>query len=658
MRKARGQEQNLAPDGYESKDSPSFAVEEKWAYSSAFILRTVCIAETGYVVASDGARVLSCISQTGEMVFRRQFNDRIASFSLSRDGANVVVILRDWTVILLDISGETIWETRLPGAGSACAMRVSDGTIFVGSSSGTVWLINRGGNVFDLLEFPAAVEFITFDHDEKAALVGNFGAFFGLLGDQNEVLWVKSLSTSCGRARFSRCGRHIILPAYGQGALLFDRDGRDGRSFRVQRPVAFGACLGGGASGGSVLLGTIDGKLLLLTQDGAVLGQYDLPCRPTHWDTDASCSSLAVSDETGSVLQYELVAGASTRFDFLEHGDGTMGQVEKSPVYSVRLCRRASSSFQAQMKVLPGGKYMVCASSDGRVWMYDERGKELRVASLGAPVFDLCVASRSYCFAAATEGYLHLFGHDRLLWRKRIGTAMLAVNGAGNRVATMDLAGNVYVFDSDGELLRTVRESGDARYFLISPSGEDVVLAEKSRAILFDFRGRQVFSVEAMAGRDRLAMDDERLYVGLADGTVRALDMIGRQLWSAPIGEPVARIRPFEDGVFVTSTAKSAFFIGAEGEIRWRESLTSGRSIVSRNQRREFVEVLRVKKSLVCIALGGEMLWKVLLQGTGRNVSVDSSGEFIGAFDGISVWLFPVSDFTPREPGRFDYLEI
>jgi len=654
LRRARGREEDLASEMPISDGVPSLTLQERWVYSSAIVLNPLSVSVTGHVAAADGDRTLCCIAPDGKLVFTRRFEDRIRTFRLSRDGAYLFVSLFNNTSFLLDSAGETLWEIRHPDVISASDIRISDGAVIVGGPSQAVCVFNRDGRQVSSLALGAPIEFIQVSADESSVLVGNFNAFIGVLDDGLEALWLRRLGTLCGVGRFSSCGQWIILPAYGMGAYLFDSRGRDVRAFKPKRPVKLAACVD---ECKVVALGTIDGELYLLGRDGGTQVKFELSCRPTSWAIDADSRLIAIADSLGSVRCYELISGDSSRFWFLEHSHNGAETSEKRPLYVFKLFRQASCRRGAQVRVLPGGKHTLCATSEGQILSIDWKGKKSQVASLGTTIFSLQLASRSYCFAATTEDQLYAFAHDQLKWHRRIGTAMLAINALGNHFATMDVAGNIYVFDSHGELIRTWTKSSDARYFLISPSGEDMVVVEARRAVVVDFKGKAVFCVEFSPGA-RLGLDDQFVYVGDSRGAVTAFDLVGQRLWAANIGEPVARLRPFEDGLFCTTASEAAFMIGRDGEIAWRKTLASKSSVVARNQEREFVEVFRQQKALICLRLGGELLWKADLGGTHRSLSVDASGEFVSAFDGLSVWLFAVSDLEPSEPDRFDFLEL
>ena len=650
----RGREEGLTSEMPISDGVPSLTLQERWVYSSAVGLTTLSVAVTGHVAASDGDRTLCCIAPDGKLLFTKRFEDRIRTVRLSRDGAYLFVSLFSNTSFLLDSVGEPLWQIRHFNVISASDIRISDGTVVVAGPSRMLSVINLEGEQVGSVSLGEPIDFIEVSADERSILVGNFNASIGVVDDGLEVLWLRRLTTLCGAGRFSPGGQWIILPLYGMGAYLFDNGGRQVRAFRPRRPVKFAACVD---ECKVVALGTSDGELYLLGRDGGSQVRFELPCQPTAWATDAGSRLIMVADDLGAVHCYELISGDSSRFRFLEHSHSAAKASEKRPLYSFQLFQRASSRRGAQVRVLPGGKHMLCATSEGQIYSIDWKGQKSEVASLGSTIFSLQLASRSYCFAATTEGELFAFTHDQLKWHRRIGTAMLAINALGNRFATMDVGGNIYVFDSRGELIRTWMRSSDARYFLISPSGEDMVVVESHQAVVVDFRGRAVFCVEFSPGA-RLGLDDQSVFVGDSRGTVMAFDLVGQRLWSANIGEPVARLRPFEDGLFCTTTSQSAFMIGNNGEITWRKTLASKSSVVARNQEREFIEVFRRDKALICLRLGGELLWKADLAGTHRSLSVDASGEFVGAFDGRSAWLFALSDLEPSEPDRFDFLEL
>ncbi len=655
LRKARRREEGLASGVSVPADGASIGLQERWVYSSAPTFISACVAVTGHVIVSDGDHTLCGLSPNGKLLFTKRFDDKISAFRLSRDGGWVLVSFLNRILTLLDSAGVALWVRRYPHHIAAFDIRISDEAIVVGGPARTLAVLDRNGEFVNSLQIAAPIEFIEISADEKLVLVGNSDAFIGMVSCDLEVLWMRKLTTISSVPRFSPCNQWITLPAFGMGAYLFDGEGRDAQVFRLRRPIGFAACVDDCRV---VALGTTVGELLLVRRDGRTDSKYELPFRPKSWTIDADGRHVVIADRLGSVYGYELTSGESSRFTFLEHSPDEAEPVEKRPLFGAKLFSRASSRHSAQIRVLPGGKHTICATTDGHILSFDEKGRPREIASLGSTVFSLCLASRSYCFAATTEGYLHAFAHDKMLWRRRIGTAMLAVNAIGNRFATMDTGGNICVFDSEGRLVRTWMDSSDARYFLISPSGEDMVVAEAKRAVVVDFKGKGVFEVEFGAGGCRLALDDGSLYVGDARGVVSAFDLVGEQLWSVSVKEPITKLRPFEDGLFCRTASKAAFLIGQDGKIAWRKELANERSMVARNQQREFIEVFRRQRALLCVALGGGLLWKVNLKGAHRSLSVDASGEFIGAFDGAYAWLFAVSDFEPSEPGRFDYLEL
>ena len=609
---------------------------------------------TGHVVVTDGERTLYNVGPDGKLVWSRKFKDRIVAARLSRDSLNTVVSFHDWSLAFLDVDGRLLWHKRFSYLISAFDIRISDGTILIGGSSRTISNLSRDGMFLDSMVFSAPIEFINISRDDDRVLVGNSGAFLASLNGAFETEWARSFAMISGVARFSATGKWIVMPLFGSGAYLIDSTGGDVRAFRPRHPVMCAAYLEGCST---LLLGTSYGELLMLDQDGALRGRFELSFRPRFWDIDHCCSFLAIVDEGSSLHSYQLVHGQSTRFSFLEQEQEREEPLEKKPIYSIDLFRRATSRHQAQVKLLPGGKYTLCATSDGGMLMLDESGRQKRLASLGDSI-RICTASKSYRFAAATGGRLYSFGHDKMLWQRRAGTAMLALNAAGNRVAAMDDAGNIFLFDSLGELKWTWFKSRDARYFCLSPSGEEMVVAEASRAVVLDFAGRPVFETEFNGAAGHLAIDDDSLYIGDSSGIVSAYDLYGSQLWSGCIEEPVARLRPFEDGLLVTTGMGSAFFLDDAGKVVWRRRVAGRRSLVIRNQKREFIEVIRRRNALFCLVLGGELLWKVVLKDAVRSFAADASGEFVCAFDGVAVWLFSIANRAPEEPGRFDFLEL
>ena len=634
--------------------SATLQLNQAWDYSSQRSIASVSIASTGYAVVTDGQRWLCCLSDSGNQLWERNFPEPIVSFRLSRDGGNVLVALSDCGFCVLDVAGGVVWETRLCVPVTACDMRLSDGVTFAAARPRTLITLDQTGRTITSRELPDTVEFLTFAQDDQVALIANSGAFVGLVDDVGEMLWARSFSTISLEARMSPCGRWITLPAFGQGAYLIDREGTQVDVVRTHAPVNFAAC----AKNCSVILvATTRGNLLSLDRQGAVLGRFELPVKPKQIQTDTDVGLLAMVDPGGSLKVYRLTSTDSSRFAFLEV-EASAAQKPKEPLYRLALFCKPSTSYQAQVKLLPGGKYTLLATCHSELLMIDETGRPICQTTTGLPILSLALAPKSYSFFGATEDAVLAFAHTKMLWRRELKTAMLAVNAAGDRLGAMDIAGNVYVFDQAARMVRSWMGSRDARYFLISPSGDDLVVAEPARAVVIDFRGQPIFEVGFKAGADHLAITDSSLYVGTGGGKLSAFELTGEALWEVELNEPVASIKASEDGLLVLSTRGSAFWIDEDGQLLWRKPLTATKPLVFRNQERDYIELFKRDSTLICASLGGELLWRARLEDKIRSLAVDASGEFVAAFDGVAVWLFSTGEKQPTEPDRFDFLEV
>jgi len=573
--------------------SATLQLNQAWDYSSQRSIASVSIASTGYAVVTDGQRWLCCLSDSGNQLWERNFPEPIVSFRLSRDGGNVLVALSDCGFCVLDVAGGVVWETRLCVPVTACDMRLSDGVTFAAARPRTLITLDQTGRTITSRELPDTVEFLTFAQDDQVALIANSGAFVGLVDDVGEMLWARSFSTISLEARMSPCGRWITLPAFGQGAYLIDREGTQVDVVRTHAPVNFAAC----AKNCSVILvATTRGNLLSLDRQGAVLGRFELPVKPKQIQTDTDVGLLAMVDPGGSLKVYRLTSTDSSRFAFLEV-EASAAQKPKEPLYRLALFCKPSTSYQAQVKLLPGGKYTLLATCHSELLMIDETGRPICQTTTGLPILSLALAPKSYSFF-------------------------------------------------------------DARYFLISPSGDDLVVAEPARAVVIDFRGQPIFEVGFKAGADHLAITDSSLYVGTGGGKLSAFELTGEALWEVELNEPVASIKASEDGLLVLSTRGSAFWIDEDGQLLWRKPLTATKPLVFRNQERDYIELFKRDSTLICASLGGELLWRARLEDKIRSLAVDASGEFVAAFDGVAVWLFSTGEKQPTEPDRFDFLEV
>jgi outer membrane protein assembly factor BamB len=197
---------------YALKPGPASA-KEVWSFDASYAIRSSPGIDGEQIFFGCDSGDLTCLSVSGEFLWRFPTRRRIMSSPLARDGL-VYIGSDDWYVYGLDVSqGFKVWHFRSKGP-VVSSPALADGKVFFGSADGYVYALDAlSGREMWKYEVGAFVTTSAFVHGEGVYIGATDGALYALHTQSGDLLW-----------RFQSQGPILSSPHVADGIVYIGSD--------------------------------------------------------------------------------------------------------------------------------------------------------------------------------------------------------------------------------------------------------------------------------------------------------------------------------------------------------------------------------------------------------------------------------------------------
>lgn len=285
------------------------------------------------------------------------------------------------------------------------------------------------------------------------------------LTGEGSSLWSVELPNQVWHVRYNETGETIIV---GTGSTRFwDMKGRGVFSLTKDGAMRWQAILGASvwglslsADGNTIAVGTSQKQLILFDGNGHKLWQQDIP--GLGWN--AWVWSTAVSADGELVL----AGAADHKIRLLDRrGRLVAEQQTRGEVFTV--------------DISANGAIAAAGDNQGVAYCLDGSGHLLWEEKLGDKVWQVQLngdGSRMLIGAGQEEAHLRVYDTaGRLIWRRFVGgnVSCLSFSRDGQQIALGTYQGEIYIFDSNGEVVFKSKAKQKIRDISQSGSGDTVI---------------------------------------------------------------------------------------------------------------------------------------------------------------------------------------
>jgi hypothetical protein len=293
-------------------------------------------------------------------VWEYQARSEISDVSVTKNGDLVVVGSSDGTLVMLDWGGNVLW-TRETGA-PILRVKVSyDGEFTaVTTSDSKVHLYDKGGNPLWKMGLKQPICGLSMNSTGSSVVIGSENMNTYVIDRSGKVLWGAKMGAPVGDVAISANGNYVAAGSDDHSIYLLDIGGRLVWSYRTEGPVQ---CVAISDNGDYIMASSMDKRLYFFDRSGSLI-----------WNPRNTEPAVAI-DLSLAARNMVIAVG-----------------------HEVHLLTREGSLLKrwpAQEKVLDvaishNGEFAAAASADDHVYFFDQNGEEIWRHKCGADA--TCVA--------------------------------------------------------------------------------------------------------------------------------------------------------------------------------------------------------------------------------------------------------------------------
>lgn len=293
------------------------------------------------------ALILAALAQTeSSPIFKYEGGDWVNSVSVSADGKWFVAggdLMKIWVFKLMGNKVSKAWEYKYSGYSYVNSVAISaDGSAFVaGCNDGWVRCysntLEQTGQAtlsweYQVEKISPYARAVAISGDGKRVIAGSSDGHVTLFSEDGTPLWRGKYGYIVIAVALSRNGR-ISAAATDNGLYIFDDSG-----LRFVKE-GYTTCVAISADGSTIVAGTRDGKVLMLTDNGSVVRE---------WNPGVCVFGVDVTPDGNSAVA---AAGSETAKFILYKRDGTSTLLMEStsPASSVAISSDGTKVFAADM---------------------------------------------------------------------------------------------------------------------------------------------------------------------------------------------------------------------------------------------------------------------------------------------------------------------
>jgi len=469
----------------------------------------VAVSSNGMVAAA-GPQGLHLFDQNGNSLWSAslprlfEYTESYPHLWVSDSGEYVAVaggLFDDAHVILFDVSGKKLWDSRAPYSVEAFAVADDGSRFVVGDLNGTIRVLDRSGNVLSDRHLRSTVRSIAIGGLGTMVAVGGENVMYVLDAGTN-VLW---MHTEIGPSfpfdiQTSQDGKRIVV-GYSSGESLGTAVITDSGTIMMNGVISpigiYGSTSISAISSNGQILVAIN-STEIGSQEQTVLAWYDVSTghqiRTTALDAKSVASSLSMADDGSLVAVSGVVWG---NYTFTSAFDSQGRQLWKQVTNASELVGYYEFlHVHSNVAVSPDGLYVaaalreqsvrfgqVCGGRNGVV-LFDREGKQIWKYPSARCVWNVAVSKDARYVLAGSDSQLDAFDHEgRILWSRSVNKPMVAISESGGRFLAGSLDGALLLGNASGPYWETnvngsiesvsMSDGGDVSVVIISRDQSD-----------------------------------------------------------------------------------------------------------------------------------------------------------------------------------------
>ena len=468
---------------------------KKWNATVHDAVVYVAMSSNGMVIAAAGPKGVYLFDQNGNPLWSAplprlfEYAESYPHLKISDSGEYVAVaggLFNDAHVILFDVTGKKLWDSKAPYSVEAFAV-ANDGSRFVvGDLNGTIHVLDRSGNVLSRRNLRSVVRSVAIAGPGTMAAVGGENVMYVLDAGAN-IIW---MHTEIGSSfpfniQASQDGKRIAI-GYSSGESLGTAVINDNGTIMMTGTISpigiYGSTSISAISSNGQILVTVN-STETGNQERTVLTWYDVSTghqiRTTPLDAKAVASSLSMSEDGSLVAVSGVVWG---NYTFIAVFDSQGRQLWKQVTNATELVGYYEFlHVHSNVAVSADGLYVaaalreqsvrfgsVCGGRNGVV-LYDREGKQIWKYVAPRCVWNVAVSEEGRYVLAGSDSQLDAFDHEgRILWSRSVNKSMVAISESGERFLAGSPEGALLLGNSSGPYWET-----DANGSIVSVSMSD-----------------------------------------------------------------------------------------------------------------------------------------------------------------------------------------
>jgi hypothetical protein len=371
--------------------------ETSWTMVTEAPLKGFALArEAGRILAWDEGNQLYLLNVHGESLSYSRLPGRIAAGAISDDGSLIAFLGDgdDASLLLLSPDFEVEVERPAPSESAFVTLDPHGRYVAVGSRVGALTFFNKFGRVAGRLETIQPLAHLCFLAD-RPFLVG--AAAFGMLvgvevgGSRGsgrlepELAWQDRLMSNVGRLTVSGDGGMVLASCFTHGIQRFDLRGRNEGSYHLGGTVSHAVP---DFPGRTIVAATLEGELAIMNSAGNVRWRTQFPRPAIALEVDPLGRYVLYGHSTGEIVRMDLfgggagrgsggMAGASGTPEIRPAGQRTATGSVRRPDWTAPAVKSEQQAETAVLAITDDPAFIALFTSPHRLQLYNPAGQKL-----------------------------------------------------------------------------------------------------------------------------------------------------------------------------------------------------------------------------------------------------------------------------------------
>lgn len=249
--------------------------ELRWSVNLEGSLAGLCVSrETGHTIAADDAGGLYRLNRSGAVTEVSRSFSGVRCIATADTSHAVAAVLSDRTLVWLDAGFQLAWKRSLPEDVTGLAMDPHGDYLAVSQADHRTVVYRSNRSRFAQFKTTRPLKHLLFSCQHNELIGASADGFIAKHTLQGRLLWKKDLITPIGDLSGNVAADLLLVAAYAHGVQIIDGFGEGTGTF-VMSGTPF--LVSQSVDGQQVVVATQEGRLCLMTMDGDLVWDVDVP---------------------------------------------------------------------------------------------------------------------------------------------------------------------------------------------------------------------------------------------------------------------------------------------------------------------------------------------------------------------------------------------